>query len=397
METELVSIVMPTYNRGNVIEKAIDSVINQTYSNWELFIVDDASLDNTKEVVSNYINEDSRIQFISNTINKGANACRNQGAAIAHGEYIAFIDSDNQWYPDKLLKQVEVLNTNSSNTDFVYSKEKVINEESIKIIPQKAYSPEELMRILPHKNVVDTSTVMITKTCFNLVGGFDEMMPRLQDWELFFRTVVVYGYKGVCINEVLNTNILQENSISKDDKKYVDAIFYMLKKHNSYFSDADLISQIINSTIGEEEYLLLRVREVYSNDLSVMASILEKVIYTLQNKQRQFELLYRWQLKDKNEFYKEIKNKDIAIYGLGKWGELLYRDLKGLSAHVVFGIDREAEQFHDLPVKTACTDFFDIEVIIISVIDGASEIEKMLRPKCTGEILLLEDLIKTKK
>jgi glycosyltransferase involved in cell wall biosynthesis len=396
MKNELISIVMPTFNRGNIIERAINSVINQTYSNWELFIVDDASIDNTKEITSKYINADPRIQFISNIINKGANACRNQGAAIANGKYIAFIDSDNQWYPNKLLKQVEVLNANL-NISFVYSKEKVVNEEYIKIVPQKAYPPDELKRILPNKNVVDTSTVIISKGCFNSVGGFDEMMPRLQDWELFFRTVVVYGHKGVCIDEVLNTNVLQEDSISKNDKKYIDAIFYMLKKHNSYFNDADLISQIVNSIKGEGEYLLHRVREVYSNDLSVMTNILEKVIYGLQNKQRQFELLYRWRLRDKNEIYKEIQNKSIAIYGLGKWGELLYKDLKGVSAQVVFGIDREVEQFYDLPVKMVCLDSFDIELIIVAVIDGASEIEKMLRPKCTGEILLLEDLIKTKK
>ncbi|CQR58613.1 glycosyltransferase family 2 protein [Paenibacillus riograndensis] len=393
METELISIVMPTYNRGNVIEKAIDSVINQTYLNWELFIVDDASTDNTIEVVSKYINKDSRIQFISNALNKGANACRNQGAALANGEYLAFLDSDNQWYQDKLQKQFDVLNVSSLNTAFVYSKEEVINEGFINIVPQKAYSPEELKTILLYKNVVDTSTVLITKASFNSVGRFDETMPRLQDWELFFRLVVVYGLNGVCINEVLNTNILQENSISKDDKKFVDAIFHMIGKYKAYFRDVDLISQIINSTSDKAEYIVQKVKELYTDNFSGMANILEKAIVSTQNKQRQFDLLYKWQLKDKNKMYKKIENKNIAIYGLGKWGELLYRDLKDISVHIVFSIDREVDQFHGLPVETSSADCFDIEVVIIAVIDGASEIKSMLRPKCTGEIFLLEEFI----
>ena len=80
------------------------------------------------------------------------------------------------------------------------------------------------------------------KAIFFSVGGFDENMPRFQDWELFFRIVVVYGYNGICVNEVLNKNILQSDSISKSNKKLVDGILSMIKKHKAYLNDINLIS-----------------------------------------------------------------------------------------------------------------------------------------------------------
>ena len=397
MNDKLVSIVMPTYNRGNVIHKAINSVINQSYSNWELIIIDDGSTDNTKEVVRYYLEKDLRIKFVSNSLNKGANACRNQGATLANGKYLAFIDSDNQWYKDKLIKQLEIIEDSSLNIDFVYSKEEVIDEKFVTIVPRRAYSMEELRKVLPLKNVVDTSTVLMKKAIFFSVGGFDENMPRFQDWELFFRIVVVYGYNGICVNEVLNKNILQSDSISKSSKKLVDGILSMIKKHKAYLNDINLISSLFSSANNEVSYTIQKIKELYEDDPSVMERIMEKLIFMKQNVQKQYDFLYQWQLKDKNLMYKNIENKKIAIYGLGRFGELLYRDLRKRPVKIMYGIDKEVDGFHNLTVKTPDKSFTDVDAIVIAVINGATEIKNMLSTKFNGEVILIEDLIKQKE
>lgn len=105
----LVSIVMPAYNSGKFIGKAIDSVIAQTYRNWELIVVDDASTDNTAGVVDKYTKKDSRIKYHRLDKNSGAAVARNTAVKLARGKYMAFIDSDDIWFPEKLTKQISFM------------------------------------------------------------------------------------------------------------------------------------------------------------------------------------------------------------------------------------------------------------------------------------------------
>ncbi len=105
---ELVSIIMPSYNTGRFISETIESVLAQTYSNWELIIVDDCSSDDTDDVVSRYLS-DERIRYMKNEVNSGAAVSRNRALREARGRWIAFLDSDDLWMPDKLSKQIEFM------------------------------------------------------------------------------------------------------------------------------------------------------------------------------------------------------------------------------------------------------------------------------------------------
>ena len=124
---------------------------------------------------------------------------------------------------------------------------------------------------------------------------------------------------------------------------------------------------------------------------------MEKLIFMKQNVQKQYDFLYQWQLKDKNLMYKNIENKKIAIYGLGRFGELLYRDLRKRPVKIMYGIDKEVDGFHNLTVKTPDKSFTDVDAIVIAVINGATEIKNMLSTKFNGEVILIEDLIKQKE
>ena len=126
MNSDLVSIIMPSYNTAKYIKNSIQSVINQTYTNWELIIVDDCSTDNTDEVVNGII--DDRIHYIKNEKNSGAAVSRNRALREAKGKWIAFLDSDDLWMPQKLNEQIRFMKDN--NYHFSYTNYEEIDEQS---------------------------------------------------------------------------------------------------------------------------------------------------------------------------------------------------------------------------------------------------------------------------
>ena len=142
---DLVSIIMPSYNTGQFIKESIESVLAQSYSNWELLIVDDCSPDNTDEIVAPYL-ADSRIRYIKNERNSGAAVSRNRALREAQGKWIAFLDSDDLWHPEKLEKQIAFMIENDykfTYTDYriqlngewlpyVYTGPRVVNKRKMK-------------------------------------------------------------------------------------------------------------------------------------------------------------------------------------------------------------------------------------------------------------------------
>lgn len=124
---ELVSIIMPSYNTGQYISETVDSVLSQTYDNWELIIVDDCSVDNTDEIIAPYL-ADHRITYIKNNVNSGAAITRNIALSRAKGRWIAFLDSDDLWHPKKLEKQIAFMEKNGYH--FSYTRYDEIDENS---------------------------------------------------------------------------------------------------------------------------------------------------------------------------------------------------------------------------------------------------------------------------
>ena len=105
----LVSIITPSYNSAEFISETIESIIAQTYTNWELLITDDCSTDNTSEIVNKYIRKDNRVKFFQLPQNSGAGVARNNSIKEAKGRFLAFCDSDDAWYPNKLEKQLSFM------------------------------------------------------------------------------------------------------------------------------------------------------------------------------------------------------------------------------------------------------------------------------------------------
>jgi glycosyltransferase involved in cell wall biosynthesis len=180
----LVSVIIPTYNKADVIMRAIESVGRQTYRNHEIIVIDDGSTDNTKEVVANL----PQLTYFYKE-NEGPSAARNLGIKKCEGSIIAFLDSDDEWEPDKLEKCLERLNETPRArvviSDYTLYDE---GEERERKSPRRlgVYSPLRILMSFNETNL-HTSSVVTYKSLVQSVGGFDERLIRGEDWELWIR------------------------------------------------------------------------------------------------------------------------------------------------------------------------------------------------------------------
>lgn len=160
IEEELCSVVMPAYNSEKYIAEAIESVIKQTYKNWELIVVNDASTDDTEKIIKSYQERDKRIKLISLSENQGVASARNTAIQNAKGRYIAFLDADDYWEKEKLQKQIQILN--NSNVDISYTAYLMMDEIGQTI---KKRSVKEILKIndLLKENSIIFSSVVCKK------------------------------------------------------------------------------------------------------------------------------------------------------------------------------------------------------------------------------------------
>lgn len=224
-----VSVVIPTYNRGHLVSRAIRSVLDQTYQNFEVIVVDDASTDNTEKVVKKF--NDKRIKYIRHERNRGGSAARNTGIKTAQGEYIAFQDSDDEWLPEKLEKQVRVLENAPSEVGVVYTGIWRMKDGKKTYIPSSKINQKEgnIHDELLRGSFVTTQAAIVKNETFRNVGLFDERLPRLQDWELFIRISNFYEFKY--IDEPLVISYFTPNSISANQEALIKAHKLIFEKH----------------------------------------------------------------------------------------------------------------------------------------------------------------------
>lgn len=187
----LVSVIIPTYNRAPLIESSIRSVFAQDYPNIEVIVVDDGSIDDTELVVSRLA--DKRLRYFKQTENHGAPAARNVGVREAHGDFLAFLDSDDAWEPNKLSRQMETMVRTGAETALVYTGMRKVDESGATIGFKKPKKRGWIYNDLLRDNVVgSTSTALVRTSAFRAVGGFDETLRSRQDLDLWIRIAAKY-------------------------------------------------------------------------------------------------------------------------------------------------------------------------------------------------------------
>ncbi len=446
MPTPLVSIIMPTYNRRRIIGKSIESVLQQTYSNFELIIIDDGSTDNTDEYINSFT--DGRIRYIRYKKNKGACHARNRGLKAAKGEYIAFLDSDNIWSKDYLRSRIDKFEMLGIRYGLIWGPIKIYEKNKRpRIFPNKEMQKKlkkikrkQLIREMIFNNQIDTNSTMLRKECANLVDGFCEELSRLQDWEYFFRIIISTKYGLFFDDRMLVTNFIGDDSIGRAGNthnfwharayffdKYIDIIHEYLEVYELLFhllgitypkldeqdecgiielaDDIDIVRLINKYQLElkkrdkayhnlEKIYLkLLKDLEDANNYIGYLNNLHYKEVSIIKFQSKWIECF----LNDENVIVKELKKKSIstvAIYGLGWIGKNLYDNLsKSSEIEVMDIIDQKkaGEVYKGIRIKSMEDLNTNVEAVIVTVLGEIKEIASKIDSRL--KVISVEELI----
>lgn len=241
----LVSIIIPTYNCGKYIAETLDSVEKQTYKNWEIIIIDDCSSDETKNIVSEYSRNDSRISYHCLDKNSGPAVARNRGLEFASGRYIAFLDSDDLWYPEKLERQISWMQIN--HYDISCTRYALIDEhgEMLGII-KKPLDKVDYKKLLLG-NRIGNSTVIYDR--YKIGNITVPLIRKRNDYALWLKILkkeqYVFGFQ-----EVLMYYRIRKDSVTRSSSK-----FSLIKYHWELFRNIEHLSYI--QSFGNIIYLVI--------------------------------------------------------------------------------------------------------------------------------------------
>lgn len=220
----LVSIITPAYNAGGHISETIESVLNQTYKNWEMIIINDCSKDNTLEIINEFAKKDKRIKIINLESNGGAANAWNQGFKVMEGEFLAFIDSDDLWVENKLEKQISFIE--SKGYPFVFSSYEWIDVNS-KSLNKIIKAPKKISyKQMIKKNDIGLLTVMIDLKKVKI----DFIDPVNMAWDfLLWSNILKKGISAYGMEEVLGKYRILDGSASRNKKKAAKGIWEIYK------------------------------------------------------------------------------------------------------------------------------------------------------------------------
>lgn len=232
----MVSIVIPTHNRVDLLCNAVESVLKQSYEDWEMIIVDDGSTDGTEEYLKGL--EDERISFHRVPLPVGGNSARNKGIALSKGDYIAFLDDDDQWMETKLEKQMKLFK--NEDTGLVYTGTEIIYPHyNIRYTNIPRYRGDLSKDILITNLIGTTSTVVLRKEILEISGAFDDELKAKQDYDLWIR-VCMYCRVDVVEEPLVKYYFRRgEGQVSDDIEKYESASKRIDEKYSEYIDELD--------------------------------------------------------------------------------------------------------------------------------------------------------------
>ena len=237
-----VSVVLPAYNRAGAIRGAVESVLRQSFTNFELIVVDDCSTDATAAEVAEIA--DPRVRLIRHAENRGASAARNTGIREARGPWVAFQDSDDEWLPLKLEKQMARLMAPGAEYVAAYCGMLILGVPeaggaeaggrpviSYMPRPDLARIEGDILPTLMRTSIVSTQTLVARRDLLTQIGGFDEAMPALIDWECMLRLAPLGPV--ACVDEPLVLQRFSANSITRNARRRAEARERAVEKHRT--------------------------------------------------------------------------------------------------------------------------------------------------------------------
>lgn len=398
----MVSVIMPTFNRKQTIKRAIESVLQQTYQDLELIIVDDGSTDGTDEFVAEI--RDDRIKYIYYLKNQGVSHARNVGLQNVQGEYLAFIDSDNCWDKNHLARRMSILSM-SEKPCFSFGNMRVyLDHHEQWIFPNldlgQVVDGRKLFHLMLTSNRIDTNTVVMTRECVDDAMTFDETMSALEDWDFFFRII-----------RKPEINIFFDREITVDHFDSVDSLSrkkntFLRNRLKIYEKNEDLLSNDYNDDMMdadldyfgelsdfEWETMFCELSESEKDvGLRFLAHIFSKQNRLFQHMVKNYHM--NKHIVEIDEILNRMKVGTVAIYGFGNYGKRLYQQLQNTHVPVKYVIDQsmsshyEGETFFTDQIPDALA----VDLLIVAMFSGATDIVRTIKEKTDVQVYSLEEL-----
>lgn len=245
----LISVIIPTYNREKLIERAVRSVLNQSYSKLEVIVVDDGSTDQTETIVKGI--PDERVHFYKLSQNGGAGHARNEGVKLSNGEIIAFHDSDDEWRPEKLQRQMDYWQEHPEFSMVYCAYLCHLADGRTKRIPaeQREELEGDLFAPLLKRNIIGAPTILAIKKKFLECGGFDISYQSLEDWEFLLRFAREnkIGY----VNEILIDVHMGNDGVSSNVGEYFNSRCRMIAMYKNNLTERNCYTQVIEDVLQQ--------------------------------------------------------------------------------------------------------------------------------------------------
>lgn len=406
-----ITAIVTTYNRRYEARRALDSIYSQTVMPDEIILVDDLSTDGTKEYLDSF--PFKNLKYICLPEHRGAGAARNEGIRQATGDYIAFLDSDNEWHTDKIECFRKVLTEQEDSKDIIFSDYMLHCFNCTTVEPSEVCEAgkEKIGFFIP--GIIDASAAMYRKALLEEVGMFSESVVTKIDWELLLR---IYKKKNVSICKIEKT--LTENWTMFDGLSEDHALEQ--KERLALFGECH--RDIVENGYGSEfyrEYLRVttgvKTKAEADDDLLAASGYAEAWTSLIINYHRENEIKYEDNLRRKASFYSLLSRwmemklagqsaaerllqmgyRSVAIYGAGKHGKFLYEDIKNSEVEVRYFIDKNKNSMPEsgLTVYTMEEEFPTVDVIIITPYLEQQTIIRELKQKGDYILLPLDRLI----
>ncbi|MBP5156273.1 MAG: glycosyltransferase [Treponema sp.] len=315
-EKNLVSVVIPTYNRAYCIRRSMDSVLGQTYGNLELIVVDDGSTDGTEDAVRSCT--DARVRYIRLEKNGGPSRARNEGIRLARGEFVAFHDSDDVWHPEKLEKQLKLMEEDPE-CQLVFCKYRV-HGKTVSDVPQEdvfdlSGTEHGMLDVLIRENKIGTPTMLLRRSALDAAGTFDEKLRTMEDWDLALR--IARQGKISFLPEALLDVYPSEGSVNSIlGKSRLEAYIHFLELYWKLYGDKSVFANLLKrifmegyTTAGDEqEKKAIRERlRLIDPSVDLLFSLIQEMNDKLQERDDRIQNL-------------DSMNGELAAMLLGKFG-----------------------------------------------------------------------------
>lgn len=239
-----VTVITPTYNRAHLLPRAIDSALGQTFKDFELLVIDDGSTDATADLLAGYTGRDERIHYLVQPENGGVSAARNRGFREGRGRYFALLDSDDEWLPHKLERQITAFEQAPQEVGLFYTAVHTLGPRTWTDEPR--YRGDVSSKLLVRNVIHGTSSVMLRREAVEQTGFFDEEIPAIEDWDYWIRLSRLFEIDFV--PEVLSRyydpkDDPQRKSLIASENR--DARDWLFKKHEKLMREAGVAHEFL--------------------------------------------------------------------------------------------------------------------------------------------------------